>query len=456
MRRSLPVLAACAALALPLLVGSGPARAQGYGGAPEAQGSGAPEKKAGETKEGEKKPERRWGKKEKKKWGKTQTVRERTGKRLNAAMEHLQAERYPEAEAELGKIRARSLNSFERAKYHQIHALVANGKHDSNGAREHLQQALAEDALSPEDQAQVRYQIAGLYLGESKWAEAVEHLQQWFAVTEAPTPTAYYLLALAYYQMEDLAAALEPAQKAVDLADPPQEGALQLLLAIRLTQQQYAEAQPIMLELVQRYPKKIYWVQMSTLYGAQGDYEKALVFLELANHQGMLTEDEEVRRLAQLMLVRDLPYPAAQLLERAFAEKRIEEDSNSFELLSTAWIQARDFDKALDPLKRAAELSPDGKLFIRLAQVHLQREEFEAAETAVRQALDKGGLPSPGDAQILMGIALFSEERPQEALGWFGRARDHNETREEAEIWIQHIQQQMPTLASSGSTEVSP
>ena len=53
MRRSLPALGACAALALPLLLGSGAARGQGYGGAPEAQGSGAPEKKEGAKKEGE-------------------------------------------------------------------------------------------------------------------------------------------------------------------------------------------------------------------------------------------------------------------------------------------------------------------------------------------------------------------------------------------------------------------
>jgi tetratricopeptide (TPR) repeat protein len=450
-RRRLSPLACAAALTCSLLLDGGPADAQGYGGAPEAQG-GAPADKKEEAKE----PERRWGKKEKKKWGKTQTVRERTGKRLNTTMEHIQGERFDEAEAELKKIRVRSLNGFERAKYHQIYALIANGRRDPAAARQHLELALAEGSFEPADQAQLRYQIAGLFLGESKWAEAVDHLQKWFAETEAPTPTAYYLLALAYYQMEKLDAALEPAQKAVELGDPPQEGALQLLLAIRLTQQQYAEAVPIMLDLVQRYPKKIYWVQMSTLYGAQGDYEKALVFLQLANRQGMLTEDEEVRRLAQLMLARDLPHPAAMLLEQAFAEKRLAEDTNSFELLSTAWIQARDFEKALAPLERAAELATDGKLSIRLAQVHLQREEWPEAEAAVRRALEKGGLPSPGDAQVLMGIVFFSQKRPEEALGWFRRALDHKETREEAEIWIAHIQQQLPTLAAAGATDTTP
>jgi hypothetical protein len=55
-----------------------------------------------------------------------------------------------------------------------------------------------------------------------------------------------------------------------------------------------------------------------------------------------------------------------------------------------------------------------------------------------------------------MGITFFSQQRPQEALSWFARAREHQETREEAEIWIQHIQHQMPTLAAAGPTEAAP
>jgi tetratricopeptide (TPR) repeat protein len=445
------LLALALAVALGLASGSEPAGAQGYGGAPEAPADTDVGKKDGEPE----KPKRTWGKRNKQKLGKSQTVRERTGKRLNTAYEQIQAEQWALAEAELQKLRLGSLNPLERAKYHQIYALIENGRKNPQGARDHLQQALAQEAFSPADQAQTRYQIAGLFLGESKWKEAVDNLNEWFAVTESPTPAAYYLLALAHYQMQDLDNAREAAEKAIEIGNPPQEGALQLLLAILLTNQHYAEAEPVLLELVERYPKKIYWSQLSTLYGAQGDYEKALVYLELANLQGYLTQDEEVRRLTQLLLARDLPYPAAQLLEKAFEEKRIDTDANSFELLSTAWIQARDFDKALPPLRKAAELSTDGKLYIRLAQVHLQREELDAAETALQRAIEKGGLASPGDAQLLMGITVFGQKRPEQALAWFERARVHAETREEAEIWVKHIQQQMPSLAATDAPAAS-
>src|SRR5262249_15830577 len=151
-----------------------------------------------------------------------------------------------------------------------------------------------------------------------------------------------------------------------------------------------------------------------------------------------------------LMLARDLPYPAAQLLEEGLAKKQLKEDAGSFELLSTAWIQARDFDRALEPLRKAAELSPDGKLSIRLAQLHLQREDWKEAEAALRRGLDKGGLANPADAQILMGIVIFSSGRPDESMGWFVRAREHPETQEEAKAWIQHIEQQKAAQQAVG------
>jgi len=456
--------AACAAFALGLLAPGRVAFAQGYGaGAPEAQGGGAAAPKdakdAKDTKD--QKPRKSWGKKDKKGLGKAQTVRERTGKRLLAARDYFQANRYAEAEAELGKLRLKSLNTFERASAHQMYAAIAAAQHQPQKSREHFKLALAENALSVEEQASVRNQITQLYLGESKWPEAVQSLKEWFAIVEAPPPSGYYLLALAYYQMEDFDAALKPAEQAVSLTDSPQEGWLQLLLAIRLTlasratepaerEQLYKAAEPVMLDLVTRYPKKVYWTQLSTLYGAQENYDQALVFLELAKLQGMLGEDEDLRRLAQLMLARELPYPAAQLLEEGFAKQQLKQDAQSFELLSTAWIQARDFDRALDPLRKAADLSTDGKLSIRLAQLYLQREDWAQAEAALRRGLDKGGLSSPADAQILMGIVIFSAGRLDESMGWFVRAREHPETRDEAVAWIQHIEQQKAAELAAG------
>jgi tetratricopeptide (TPR) repeat protein len=297
--------------------------------------------------------------------------------------------------------------------------------------------------LDVEEQAAIRFQIAQLYLAEERWRDVVTNLEQWFSMVESPNSSAYYLLAIAYYQLEDLDSALPPALKALEVAEVPQEGWLQLVLALRLTRKEYAEAVPLLEQLIHRYPKKIYWIQLSTVHGALGSYEEALIPLQLAYSQGLLTEDEELRRLSQLLLFLDLPYRAAVVLEGGLEEGSVEPDAAAYEQLSNSWIAAREYEKAAAPLARAAELSEGGDLYVRLAQVHIQREKWSEAAEALRRALDKGELANQGDAQLLMGIAYYSQKEPQQALRWFARARQHEATRQEAEVWVRYIEREL-------------
>jgi tetratricopeptide (TPR) repeat protein len=188
-------------------------------------------------------------------------------------------------------------------------------------------------------------------------------------------------------------------------------------------------------------------VQLSTVHAALGNFEKALVPLQLAYTQGLLDRPEEVRRLAELMLFLEQPYRSAQVMDKALRDELIEGDASAYELLSNSWIAAREYDKSVAPLQRAAELSKDGEIYVRLAQVHLQREKWAEAEQALHRALAKGGLQNPGGAQLLMGITFYSQDRPNEALSWFSEANQHEQTRDEAQNWLKYIERE---LSASG------
>ncbi len=440
-----------AVLAL-LLAAPGITSAQ-YGGGSSGSGPQASEKKEEEKKE--KRPRQsRWGSRTSSRRSKEGEERPkpqyeidvRTGARLIEARELLMAEQYDEAEAALGKLRMRTMNPLEKAQTYRIHAFIAYGREDMDAARDYLEKTLAEDVLEPQDAADVRFQIAQLWLQEENWAEAAKNLEIWFDIVDTPNSAAYYILALTYYQLEDLDKAVVPAQQAVELADVPRESWLQLLLALRLTRKEFEESVPILEELVTRYPKKAYWLNLSTVYGALGNYEEALVPLQLAYTQDLLDQDGELRRLAQLLLFLDLPYRAALVMEKGLANEAVKNDVAAWEMLSNSWIAAREYEKSVEPLERAANLAEGGDLYVRLAQVHLQREKWAEAAVALRQALDKGKLQNPGDAQLLMGIAFYSQKQPKQAKTWFGRARKHDATRDEAEVWIKYIDRE---LASS-------
>ena len=369
-------------------------------------------------------------------------VDERTSKRPNAARKAYADDDLDGAEAALTRLRERSLNALERQQAYQLRAYIAAARGDNDAARQHFESAIAQDTMTPSERADARFMVVRLYLADEMWPKAIENLNTWFEIATDPNPISYYLLAFARYQNREFEAAVEPSQRAVDLTDEPQESWLQLLLALRLTQKDYHASVPLLETLVRRYPKKSYWIGLSTVHGALGDFEEALVPLQLAYTQGYLTEDGDLRRLSQLLLYLGLPYRAAQVVEDGIAQERIEADSEIYELLGNSWIAAREFEKTVDPLSRAAELAEDGDLFVRLAQVQIAREKWAAAALALRRAIELGDLRKPGDAKLLMGIAVYNSDRPRQARTWFTRARAHEDTRNEADQWLLHIERE--------------
>ena len=375
------------------------------------------------------------------------------GKVFEKARGELEAQRYAEAEAVMDKLHLDDLTPHERAVAQRLYGYITYGKGENDAAIEHLRQAIAEtDGLQPRDHADVLFQIAQIQAVLERWRDVIATLETWLEVVEQPNSVGYYMMALAYFQLQDLDGALAPAQKAVEIAKVPQQAWLQLLLAIHLSKEDYAAAKPVLEQMLALYPNlgKDYWLQLSSLYGVTGDEPGALGVLEIAYRKGLLKEDPELRRLLQFMLARGIPYRATQIFEKEMTEKRFQDDAEALELLSIGWILAREPAKAMQPLAHAADLAATGNLYVHLAQIHLLDERWEEAISVLRKAIAKGGLKDPGTVELMLGIAYYNEQQLQEARTWFAQAQRSDATRKQAELWLQHVDRELEARASTG------
>jgi tetratricopeptide (TPR) repeat protein len=151
---------------------------------------------------------------------------------------------------------------------------------------------------------------------------------------------------------------------------------------------------------------------------------------------GLVTEDSEVRRLADLLLFNEVPYRGAQVLEAAIEKKYVNLDDKLYEKLANCWIAAGEFDKAIAPLQRSAELSNNGDTFVRLGEVQAQREDWPAAIAAIERGVAKGDLRDPGNAQLWLGIAHYTQKDYAEAVPFFQRARQTDRYRNMADQYL--------------------
>jgi hypothetical protein len=354
----------------------------------------------------------------------TPAIDAQTGEVLNAAIEALRTNRHADARAAIAALDLATLSPYERSRAEQVLFNAAYGEQRYDDAQRHLASAVAAGGLSPQEVSQARYQSAQLLMAEERWREGAAALEDWFATAVTPSPAAHYLLAVAYYQLEELDRALPPAQRAVDLMAEPQEGWLGMLLALRLRNEEYRDAVPLLQKLVAAFPsKKTYWMQLSATYGQLEDYEGALATMQGAYGIGLLTEDAELRRLADLLLFQRHPARAAQVLESAIANDIVALDVGLYEKLATAWLAAGDPAQAITPLTRAAELADGGDPFVRLGEANIELRNWTAAEEAIEQGIRKGRLADEGKAQLLAGIALFEQDRLTDARGRFEQAR---------------------------------
>jgi tetratricopeptide (TPR) repeat protein len=195
----------------------------------------------------------------------------------------------------------------------------------------------------------------------------------------------------------------------------------------------------VLVELIELFPKKSYWMQLAAVYAETGRHEKALTTVELVYMQGLLDQKGEYMTLAQMYLYNQIPYEAAELLKDGLDKGVLEKDAKTLQLLADSWLHARERERALVPLRQAAELSEDGNVYVRLGQILIDREDWAGAREALAAAIDKGELRHPGHARLLLGIANANEERWGEAERAFVAAREDEKTEKAANYWLQHL-----------------
>ena len=372
----------------------------------------------------------------------TNDIDAQTGRILNEAIELMNAGNNTGAAQKIGTLQLERLSPYERGTVERILFNISYEQDRYEEARGHLQKAIDSGGLNAQQIDEARYQSAQLYIQEEKWREGAAALEEWFKTAANPNSAAYYMLTVAYYQLEDFDRALAPAKKAVELMDPakPNESWLNMLSALYLQREEFRESIPVLQQLITVAPgKKIYWMQLSQVYGQLEDYPNALASMQLAHHLGLVTEDAEVRRLADLLMFNGIPYRGGQVLEAAIEQKIVALDEKLYEKLANCWLAAGELDKSVAPLQRAAELAPTGDAFVRLGEVHAQRRDWSAAIAAIQRGIDKGELRDRASADLWLGIAHYSQKRFDAAVPFFDRARQSDRHRNIADNYLQAI-----------------
>ncbi len=363
-----------------------------------------------------------------------------TAKILTAAYDFITKNQNAQARTALAELKMDKLSPYEKGRAETIFFTLDYQEEKYDSARKHMEAAIASGGLNDVEISNDRYQLAQLWVQQEKWKEGAAAIEDWLKTAKNPNGSVYYLLAICYNYMENFDAALPNSRKAVESSDKPREEWLSLNASLLLNKERYKDALPIMERLVNSFPaKKIYWTQLSGIYTNLDDNKNALVIQQLAYHAGLLTEANELQRLADLMAAQEMPYSAATFMQKAMEDKKIPTDQKAWKKLSDFYRNAREFKKAIGALENSAKLSESGVDYFNIGEMNVQLSQWEPAAAALQKALEKGGVRDVPFTQYYLGIALFSQKKYTEAKAVLEKIPANTPNGKNAKSYIQLI-----------------
>jgi tetratricopeptide (TPR) repeat protein len=268
---------------------------------------------------------------------------------------------------------------------------------------------------------------------------------------EKVTSAAYVLKASIYAQQDDFPNVLAAIDQAIAMDDDPKEAWYQVKLAAHSELEQYPQAAETLEILISRWPdKKLYWTQLSQIYYKLKQDERALAVLALAYRKNLLDKQGDITYLSSLYSNADVPYKAAQVMEKGIRDGVVQATRTHWTLTADAWYAAEELERALAAYEEAGKAADNGEIDLRRGFILVDLERWPAALEALNLALQKGGLDDnrTGEAYLLRGMAQFNLGNLDSASADWGRAGRYERSRDAARQWMNHLQEERQRRAS--------
>ncbi|MDV6315693.1 tetratricopeptide repeat protein [Idiomarina sp. HP20-50] len=343
--------------------------------------------------------------------------------------------------------KADSMNSYERAMMWNFYGFMHYEQGNTGKAINYFEKVVNEKPIPDSLQKSTLFSLAQLALSDGQFQRSIGFLQQWEALaTEDEMSKSWVLKAQAYYQSDEFQTALNFIDKAIAHADAeqetPDENWLILKRALHYEMNQTQQVADVMERLVTAYSKAEYWLQLAGVYAQLEQSEKQLAVLEAARQQGFIEKGSEWRQLAQAYYFNELPFKAAETLQQAMQENKIEASVDNLKFVAQAYTQAKEYQRAVDVYKKASDKVSHGNFSAQIAQLYLNLGNNEMALEYANEAQVKGDLDSAGNLYLAEGIALLNLKRYEQAVASFELAQEHEAVSRSAKQWLKYAKSQ--------------
>ena len=378
---------------------------------------------------------------------KTPLISSKIFKKIEAAQKLLQDEQYPEGIEVLDELKARGdqgkLNTYEVAQVWNMYAFAYFSQEKFSEAISAYEKVLKQKNIPWAMEDATVYSLAQLHFVNQNLDKAAAYIERWLKTVPNPSPQGFVFKGQIHYQNKQMNEAFTYVKKGIDLADKREltvkESWLQLLSFLYYERKDITNSVKVLERLVSMNPKKSYIEQLSGMYMLKDRSKDQVTLLRALYEKGELKEEKDLITLASLYINEGVPVKGGVILEKGFKDEIIKPTKKNLELLGNAWYRAQELEKSIVWLEKAAKLSDDGKIYLRLAATYLDLEKFDASVRAAKKAIDMGGIAKIENAHIVLGSAYFYQKKFEDSLSAFGKVLEIDKDSKVAKQWIKYV-----------------
>lgn len=335
---------------------------------------------------------------------------EKDQKKLQAAVDELNAKETAKAQADLQAIVDTSKSKYGQALAASNLASIKYNAGDYEGAIALFEQALQKDSLPNDDYFSTQYTLAVAEQADKQYQASIDTVAKWRAAGKKETPESYALEGRDLYALGKYPEAIVAVKKAQSMTDKPDPQWNQILLASYSASGQGDKASQLVEKSVDVDPNDPDTLNKAIAVLMQAkQYPEAIKLMEKARAIGALKSELNYVNLAKLYINQAQADSDPQVnadkavaaLNEGMSKGIVPATADNYLLLGQAQDLAGHGAEASVTLNKALPLAKDGEPALQLAIVNLEESRYSDARSMAKQALLKG-VKYKGNAYLIL------------------------------------------------------
>lgn len=333
---------------------------------------------------------------------------------VNDALTFINENQHQAAISKLGEALAlTNLNPYEKSTIYQMMGASYYEMNNYTQSISSFENAINAGGLLPNESDALRVNIAQLLIANGSYAEGAQMLENWINRGGQVKPAHVEMLTQAWVQSDNYRKALPWAERWFNTASPKERKHFDLLNFLYNNLQMPGKQADIVRQMINRWPEdKTLWDAWASMLANGGREQEAFEVNKMLYLGGALSTESDLMKVVQYYSFYDMPYQAAQILEREINAGRISQSSDRLVQLSDLYRQAREYKKAIPILEKAASSSGQAKLYADLGEALYNEGSCGKAEEAFTNAINRGY--DAGKSYMLIGTCRYESSQKEE------------------------------------------